>query len=118
MITKYRNRAIIYFVISLILTVIVVVLLHKALQTPLAQRSGASSLLFVIAYIGGWLSWVLVGFSLAKAKGYSKDFTGPLFVIVYLFGICLPIIVIGFPLVILIGLEDRAKHRSRRSSSQ
>ena len=86
----------------------------KHIHTRVSQRSGGLMAFCVIGYIVAWISWVLVGFNLSRAKGYSKDFTGTLFMVVYFIGICFPILVVGFPLYILFGMEDRAKDRSRR----
>jgi len=114
MITKYRNRSLIYLSVAVVLTVAVGFLIHKNIHTRVSQRSGGLMAFCVIGYIVAWISWVLVGFNLSRAKGYSKDFTGTLFMVVYFIGICFPILVVGFPLYILFGMEDRAKDRSRR----
>ena len=114
MITKYRNRSLIYLTVAVVLSVVLGLLMHKTIHTRISERSGGVLAFLIIGYIVAWISWVLVGFSLARAKGYSQDFTGTLFMVVYFFGICLPIVVVAFPLYILFGMEDKAKNRSRR----
>jgi hypothetical protein len=77
------------------------------------QHDGLMALL-IFGYVAAWVAWLLVGFNLARAKGYSRDFTGSLFVGVYILAICFPPLLIAFPLYILFGLEDKAKDWSRR----
>jgi len=114
MIAKYRNRTLIYLTLASALTVAIAFLVHKNMHTRVSERSSGLIAFGVIGYIVAWISWVLVGFSLARAKGYSQDFTGTLFMVVYFIGLCFPVVVVAFPLYILFGMEDKAKNRSRR----
>jgi ABC-type thiamin/hydroxymethylpyrimidine transport system permease subunit len=114
MITKYRNRSLICLVLAVVLTVVIGFLIHKIMHTRVSERSGWLIAFCVIGYIVAWIAWILVGFNLASAKGYSKDFAGALFVMAYLFGFCFPPIVFAFPLFFLFGMPDKTKGRSRR----
>ena len=56
--------------------------------------------------------WMVASFSLARAKGYQRDFASGLFVVIYIIGFCFPIAPILFPLFIIFALEDKAKSRN------
>jgi len=113
MISKYRNRALIYCVFAVTLTVIALSLGPKVSHLRV-ERSGIMIASTTIASIAAWVLWVLTGLSLVRAKGYSKDFTGSLFMMVIFFGMCCPFLIIGFPLVVLFGMEDKTRHKRRR----
>lgn len=114
MIAKYRNRSLIYLICAIALTIgLGLMLQHSERHIFRGQNNGLAAL-GIIGYVGAWVSWMLVGFNLARAKGYSRDFTGSMFVGVYILAICFPPLFIGFPLYILFGLEDRARDRSRK----
>jgi ABC-type spermidine/putrescine transport system permease subunit II len=114
MIAKYRNHSLLYLALAIVLAVVTGFLFYKISHTNVRERGAGLIASCIIAYFAAWVSWVLVGFNLARAKGYHQDFTGTLFVVIYLVGLCLPVIVVGFPIVILFGMKDKARSRSRR----
>jgi hypothetical protein len=113
MITKYRNRSILYFICSIALTVGLVWLSYHLWRIRFTGPHDGLKALAIFGYVATWFSWVLVGFNLARAKGYSRDFAGSMLVCLYIIGLCFPVVVVAFPLYILFGLEDKSKNKSR-----
>jgi hypothetical protein len=113
MITKYKNRSLLYFACAVALTAGLVWLCSYLYHTRYRERHDGLAAIAIFGYLAAWILWMLVGFNLARAKGYSRDFTGVLFVVVYILGFCVPILVFAFPIFILFGLEDKSKMRRR-----
>ena len=112
MITKYRNRAIFYAACALGLTVLFVVLVHKGRQH--IEMSENMGIVCLLVFFAAWTMWMITSFSLTKAKGYSKDLAGGLFMLCFILGFCIPIAPMLFPLYIIFALEDKTKDRMRR----
>jgi uncharacterized membrane protein len=115
MISKYRNRALLQTIFAIILTistVVFLVVLHKHIYRR--DESNDWGVLIIPLFFADWAMWMLVSFTLAKAKGYSKDFAGGLFIMMFILGFCIPMAPMLFPLYIIFAMEDRAKDRTRR----
>ncbi len=114
MIAKYRNRSAIYLVGAILLTVGLVLISRYLLRTRFTERRDGLGGIAIFGYVAAWVMWILVGFNLARAKGYSRDFVGTMFLFVYIFGFCMPLVVMLFPIYILVAMEDKTKNRMRR----
>jgi hypothetical protein len=114
MIAKYKKRSILCLICSMAMTVGFVWFANYLYRHRLRDRNDSLDVVLIFGYIATWIMWLAVGFNLARAKGYSREFTGSLFVVVYAIGFCVPFIVLAFPLYILFGMEDKTKQWSRR----
>jgi hypothetical protein len=113
MITKHRNRAFIQMGIALVLTVsMVLVFMSLAAKRRQHQDMDSWAALAIVLYLGSYAMWTAASLTLARAKGYPRDFGGALFLGCFILGFCIPIVPVLFPFYILFGLEDRAKRRS------
>jgi len=111
MITKYRNRSIILAIFALALSVLLVVVFRKSIRV---RTSDDWTALAVVLYLAAWAMWVMTSLSLARAKGYSRDLAGTLFLVFIVIGFCVPIAPVLFPFYIIFAMEDKAKDRMRR----
>ena len=110
MITKYRNRGIVYSVLALTATVLVVVAMGKSVGTTAEWGE-----YILLLYLGAAVLWTMASYTLAKAKGYGPDVLGRVLVISLLLGFCCQPLALVFPFLGFF-LED--KTRSRRRSSR
>lgn len=115
MIRKYRNRAALYSVVAVALTVLFVVLLRKSWHVRPSEDVSNLEALWVLIYFAAWSMWALTSLSLARAKGYSRDMVGTLFAVLFIIGsCCIPAVVILLPFYIIFALEDKTRDRIRR----
>ena len=71
---KYRNRSILYFICSIALALVWCGFLIICGASDLQDNTMVKRALAIFGYVATWFSWVLVGFNLARAKGYLRDF--------------------------------------------
>jgi hypothetical protein len=115
MISKHRNRGFLQLAIAVVLTVVSVLLIRRAMPHFRLHRAGDGWLLLLIPLSLGTVTlWSMSGFTLAKAKGYHPDMLGPVFVFLYIVGLCFPVVFFGFPLFVILGLKDKTLPRKRR----
>jgi len=62
-------------------------------------------------YLGTVIMWMVASFSLAKAKGYSSDETGAIFIFLFLLAFCFPVAAFLLPGVVIFGLKDKTRVR-------
>jgi ABC-type phosphate transport system permease subunit len=111
MITKYRNRSILQAICALVLSVLLVIVFRKSIHV---RTSHDWFVLALVLYFATWAMWVMTSLSLARAKGYSRDLAGTLFLIFIIVGFCVPIALVAFPFYIIFAMEDKTKGRTRR----
>ena len=70
--------------------------------------------LLIVFYLATVTMWMVGSFSLAKAKGYSSDMMGAVFIFLFILGFCFPIAPFVLPAVVLFGLKDKTRERLRR----
>jgi hypothetical protein len=112
MIPRLRNRGILQLTCGLALTV-------AFIATALASRRQAHRisderiLLLILLYFASVIMWMVGSFTLARAKGHGRDTIGGIFLFLLLLGFCVPIAPFVFPGVVIFGLKDRTRERSR-----
>ena len=109
-ITKYRNRAIAQLAFVMLMTA---GLILGSVKGGRKMDDGMIALLFLL-YLATGTMWIVGSFSLAKAKGYSSDMIGGVFIFLVILGFCFPIALFVFPVVVLFGLNDKTRERLRR----
>ncbi|HEY3864128.1 MAG TPA: hypothetical protein VGO59_19845 [Verrucomicrobiae bacterium] len=115
MIPKHRNRGIIQLAAGLGMAVLCGFMLRDALPDLRAgTMSDGWKALLVLVYLATVTMWMAGSFSLAKAKGYGTDIMGPVFVFLFLLGICVPLSPFLFPWVVIFGLKDKMRVRRRK----
>ena len=110
MISKHRNRSIWQFACALAMTVVFFSLFAPVRGHIISENEKA---LLVLVYLATVTMWMVGCFSLAKAKGYATDMTGGIFLFLFLLGCCIPCAPFVFPVVVIFGLKDKTKRRSR-----
>ena len=110
MITKYRNRGIAQLFLAILMTAGLILVFMKT-ERKMSDGMTALLLLFCLATL---TMWMVRSFSLAKAKGYSGDMMGKVFIFLFVLGFCFPIAPFVFPVVVIFGLEDKTRERLRR----
>ena len=102
MIPKYRNRGIAQLVLAISLTAL---LIYLICQGGGLHTSDNWVVLGTLLYIACWATWLLASFSLAKAKGYGRDYTGSVLIFLFLLSFCFPVALFVFPVVVIFGLS-------------
>lgn len=110
MITRYRNRGIVYSVLAFSVTVLFVVALRKSAGIRDEWREYLLPL-----YLGAAILWTTASYTLAKAKGYGPDALGRVLMISLLLGFCCQPLALLFP---FLGFFLDDKTRSGRRSSR
>lgn len=109
MISRYRNRSILWFVFAALLT--------AAFCVAFAQVGKLSndnwSVLSFFLYLGAAVLWMVGCFNLAKAKGYGADQVGGMFLFLFILGCVIPIAPCIFPIGVLF-LRDKTQRPVRR----
>jgi len=111
MIARYRNKGFIQLACAVAMTALLVFLYSRW-----DRRSPNDNIviLLVFLYFACWVLWMVASFTLAKAKGYSTDLAGGIFLFLIVVGFCFPIAALLFPIVVLFGLNDKTRERLRR----
>ncbi len=114
MIPKYRNRALIQLACALVLTALLVFWISLIVRQGIQHRNENYMALLLVLYLGCWTMWMIASYSLAKAKGYSGEMAGGIFVFLMVIAFCFPIAAILFPVAVIFGLDDKTRRRLRR----
>lgn len=111
MIARYRNKGFIQLACAVAMTALLVFLFVRWDRRSPNDNIGV---LLLLLYFACWTLWMMASFTLAKAKGYSADLAGGIFLSLIVLGFCFPIAVLLFPIVVLFGLNDKTRERLRR----
>lgn len=106
MISKFRNRAILWFTFATVLSAAFGV----AFVNPGKMSHDNWWVLMMFLYLGAVSLWMVGCFNLAKAKGYSDDRVGGMFLLLFVVGCVIPFAPCIFPLGILF-LKDQTRRR-------
>lgn len=109
MITKYRNKGIVFSVLAFAMTVLFVVALRKSTDI----RDNRWREYFLPIYLCAGILWAIASYNLAKAKGYGPDALGRVLMISLLLGFCCQPVALIFPFLGFF-LEDKTRSRRRR----
>jgi predicted permease len=83
--------------------------------TKLNHRTSDGTIaLLLLFYLATVTMWMVGSFSLARAKGYSSDMMGAVFIFLFILGFCFPVAPFVFPAVVVFGLKDKTRERLRR----
>jgi hypothetical protein len=106
MISRYRNRSILWFVFATVLTAAFGV----AFASVGKMTHDNWIVLLMFLYLGAVSLWMVGCFNLAKAKGYGDDQVGGMFLLLFVLGCIIPFAPCIFPLGVLF-LKDKTRRR-------
>lgn len=114
MISKYRNRGIVFSVLALAMTVLFVVALGKSVGIREEWQD-----YLIPLYLCAGVLWAVSSYTLAKAKGYDADALGRVLLLSLLLGFCCQPVALIFPFLGFF-LEDKTRsgrpsHRGRHA---
>ena len=109
MISRYRNRSILWFACATVLTPA----FGFAFANVGKMTNDNLGVLALFLYLGSVTLWMVGSFNLAKAKGYGDDQVGGVFLFLFLLGCIIPFAPCIFPLGVLF-LKDKTRRRPVR----
>ena len=110
MISRYRNRSILWFACASVLTAAFGVAFVSA--GKMTHDNWIVLLMFL--YLGSVTLWMVGCFNLAKAKGYGDDRVGGMFLLLFILGCFVPFAPCIFPLGVLFLKDKTRRHVHRR----